>query len=54
MKVLPSNFGNLFSRTKGTVYVQNIFSSDLQIFCYNEAKFETGSCGRQLSYGTLI
>ena len=27
---------------KGTVYVQNIFSSELQIFSYNEANFGQG------------
>ena len=30
---------------KGTVYVQNIFSSDLQIFSYNAANFQRWSCG---------
>ena len=29
-------------RFKGTVYVWNKFSSELQIFSYNEAKFEQG------------
>ena len=33
---------NLLSRTRGTVYVQNIFSSELQIFSYNEANFGQG------------
>ena len=36
------NFGNLLSRTKGTVYVPNIFTSELQIFSYNEANFGQG------------
>ena len=29
-------------------------SLELQIFCYNQAKFQPGSCGCQVSYGTLI
>ena len=36
------NFGNLLSRTRGTVYFQNIFVSELQIFSYNEANFGQG------------
>ena len=45
VKLLPWHFVSLFSRTKGTVHVQNIFSSDLQIFSYNAANFQRGSSG---------
>ena len=36
------------------IYVHNTISLELQIFCYNQAKFQPGSCGCQVSYGTLI
>ena len=42
------------SWTKGTFYVHNTLSLELQIFCYNQANFQPGSCGCQVSYGTLI
>ena len=54
VKVLSWNFGNVCSWTKGTFYVHNTISWELQIFCYNQAKFQPWSCGCQVSYGTLI
>ena len=54
VKVWSWNFGNVCSWTKGTPYVCNTFSWELQIFCYNQAKFQPGSCGCQVSHETLI
>ena len=54
VKVWSWNFGNVCSWTKGTSYVCNTFSWELQIFCYNQAKFQPGSCGCQVSHETLI
>ena len=54
VKVLSWFFGNVCSWTKGTFYVHNTISLELQIFRYNQAKFQPGSCGCQVSYGTLI